>query len=226
VTIEAVAEEGAPARLRLLALVPIVLLAGALSLFAAFGGSLTGLVGERPPQPDEFEIRRVELSPGEIRIRVTNPQQDDLTIASVAVDDAVVPFAVEGSQTLSRLRSATVVVEYDWVRDEPLAVGVTSSTGIETTEELAAAVPTPQPSPRGFLGYAVIGTSPSRWGCCGCRRCAEPRRNGSPPSWPSRPDCWPSSPSTRSPRRSSSRLRCRARSAGPASFSSDWRSAI
>jgi ZIP family zinc transporter len=158
VTIEVVAEEGRPVRLRLLALVPIVLLAAAVSLFAAFGGSLTGLVGERPPQPDEFEIRRVELSPGEIRIRVTNPQQDDLTIASVAIDDAIVPFRVEGPQTLARLRSATVVVEYDWVRDEPLAVGVTSSTGIETTEELAAAVPTPQPSARGFLGYAVIGT--------------------------------------------------------------------
>jgi zinc transporter, ZIP family len=35
---------------------------------------------------------------------------------------------------------------------------VTSSTGIETTEEIAAAVETPQASARSFLGYALIGT--------------------------------------------------------------------
>ena len=43
-------------------------------------------------------------------VRVTNPQQDDLTIASVTVDDAIVPFEVDGSQTLGRLRSSTIVL--------------------------------------------------------------------------------------------------------------------
>jgi zinc transporter ZupT len=75
----------------------------------------------------------------------------------VTVDDAIVPFTVEGSTTLGRLRSATIVVPYDWVEDEPLSVGVTSSTGIETSEEIAAAVETPGASPEGFFGYAVIG---------------------------------------------------------------------
>jgi zinc transporter ZupT len=137
--------------------VPVLLLAGVVSLFAATGGSLVELVGRNPPPADEFEIRRIELEPGEVRIRVTNPQRDDLTIASVTVDDAIVPFTVEGSTTLGRLRSATIVVPYDWVEDEPLSVGVTSSTGIETSEEIAAAVETPGASPEGFFGYAVIG---------------------------------------------------------------------
>ncbi len=144
-------------RWRLWALVPVLLLAGVVSLFAATGGSLVELVGRNPPPADEFDIRRIELEPGEVRIRVTNPQRDDLTIASVTVDEAIVPFTVEGSTTLGRLRSATIVVPYDWVEDEPLSVGVTSSTGIETTEEIAAAVETPGPSPEGFFGYAVIG---------------------------------------------------------------------
>ena len=56
------------------------------------GPSLVGLIGTNPPQPDEFDIRRVEFKSGEILVRVTNPQQDDLTIASVTVDDAIVPF--------------------------------------------------------------------------------------------------------------------------------------
>jgi zinc transporter, ZIP family len=145
-------------RFRLLALVPIVLLVGAVSLFAAAGGSLTDLVGQNPPPADEFDIRRVEFHEGEIRINVRNPQRDDLTIALVTVDDAIVPFELDGPRTLDRLRSSEIVVEYDWVEEEPIAVGVTSSTGIQTTKEIAAAVETPEADARSFGGYALIGT--------------------------------------------------------------------
>jgi zinc transporter ZupT len=144
-------------RWRLWALVPVLLLVGTVSLFAATGGSLIELVGRNPPPADEFDIRRVEFKPGEIRIRVTNPQREDLTIAAVTVDAAIVPYSIEGEETLERLRSATVVVPFDWVEGDPISVGVTSSTGIETTEEIPAAVETPGPSAEGFLGYAVIG---------------------------------------------------------------------
>ena len=144
-------------RWRLWALVPVLLLVGTVSLFAATGGSLIELVGRNPPPADEFDIRRVEFKPGEIRIRVTNPQREDLTIAAVTVDAAIVPYSIEGEETLERLRSATIVVPFDWVEGDPISVGVTSSTGIEATEEIPAAVETPGPSAEGFLGYAVIG---------------------------------------------------------------------
>jgi zinc transporter ZupT len=153
----AVAETGG-ARFRLLALVPIVLLVGAVSLFAASGSSLTELVGENPPPADEFDIRRVEFREGEIRIKVRNPQRDDLTIALVTVDDAIVPFDLDGPRTLDRLRSSEIVVAHDWVEDEPISVGVTSSTGIQTTKEIPAAVETPEADARSFAGYALIGT--------------------------------------------------------------------
>jgi ZIP family zinc transporter len=145
-------------RFRLLALVPIVLLVGAVSLFAASGSSLTELIGQNPPQPDEFDIRRVEFHEGEIRIKVRNPQRDELTIALVTVDDAIVPFDLDGPRTLDRLRSSEIVVAHDWVEDEPIAVGVTSSTGIQTTKEIPAAVETPEADARSFAGYALIGT--------------------------------------------------------------------
>jgi zinc transporter, ZIP family len=148
---------GDATRWRLWALVPILLLVAVVALFSARGGSVLELVGQSPPPADEFDIRRVELSPGEVRIRVTNPQREDLTIATVTVDDAIVPYTVEGDETLGRLRSSTIVVPYDWVQDEPLAVGVTSSTGIQTTAEVAAAVETPGPSVDGFFGYALVG---------------------------------------------------------------------
>ncbi len=139
------------------ALVPILLLAGAVWLVASRGGEIVDLIGANPPPADEFDVRRVEFSPGEIRILVRNPQPDDLTIASVTVDDAIVPFTVDGDQTLGRLRSSTIVVPYDWVAEDPIAVGVTSSTGIETVEEVAAAIETPTVSGRSFLGYGLLG---------------------------------------------------------------------
>jgi zinc transporter ZupT len=142
---------------RIWAVVPVLLLAAVVGVFVSSGGSLVELIGRNPPPLDEFDIRRVEFKPGEIKIRVTNPQRDDLTIASVTVDDAIVPFSVDGDRELARLRSATIVVPYHWVEDEPISVGVTSSTGIETTEEIAAAVETPGASVGGFFGYGVIG---------------------------------------------------------------------
>src|SRR5918996_3267465 len=142
---------------RLWAVVPVLLLAIAVGLVVNSGSSLAELVGTNPPPADEFDIRRVEFRPGEIRIVVRNPQPDELTIANVNVDDAIVPFTVEGPTTLGRLRSSTIVVSYDWVPDDPISVGVTSSTGIQTVKEVPAAVETPEPSASGFLGYALIG---------------------------------------------------------------------
>ena len=142
---------------RLWALVPVLLLTVAVGAFVWFGDSLFDLIGRNPPAADELDIRRVEFRPGEIRIRVRNPQRDAITIASVTVDDAITPFRLDGPRTVGRLRSSTVVVSYDWVADEPISVGVTSSTGIETAKAIAAAVETPHASTRGFLGYGLVG---------------------------------------------------------------------
>jgi zinc transporter, ZIP family len=142
---------------RLWALLPIVALVGAIAIFVSTGNSLLDLVGQNPPPRDELDVRRVEFRPGEIKVKVTNPQREEITIATVTVDDAVVPYTLDGDRTIGRLRSTTVVIPFDWVDGEPLSVGVTSSSGIQTTKEVAAAVETPQASAKGFFGYAVIG---------------------------------------------------------------------
>jgi hypothetical protein len=119
---EAKAERRGDLSWRMWALVPILLLAVAVGGYVASGSSLAGLTGSNPPQPDEFHVRRVEFKPGEIRVRVTNPQQVDLTIASVTVDDAIVPFSLDGPRTLGRLRSGTIVIPYDWTPEDPISV--------------------------------------------------------------------------------------------------------
>jgi len=95
---------------RLWALVPIVLLALAVAVVVSQGDRVVDLVGGAPPPADELDVRRVELRHGEIRALVRNPQREDVTIASVTVDDAIVPFTLDGPATLDRLRSTTVVV--------------------------------------------------------------------------------------------------------------------
>jgi zinc transporter, ZIP family len=142
---------------RLWALLPLLLLIGVVAVFAASGTTLLDLVGRAPPPADQFDIRRVEFKPGEIRIRVTNPQRQELRIATVTVDDAIVPYSVDGPASLGRLRSSTIVVPFQWVEDDPYTVGVTSSSGIQTTFDVPAAVEARGATPRGFLGYAVIG---------------------------------------------------------------------
>jgi zinc transporter, ZIP family len=142
---------------RLWALVPLLLLVGVVALFASSGTSLLDLVGRAPPPLDQFNVRRVEFKPGEIRIRVTNPQRPKLTIASVTVDDAIVPFRLDGPSAVGRLRSRTIIVPFQWVKGDPYTVGVTSSSGIQTTFDVPAAVETRGATPRGFLGYAIIG---------------------------------------------------------------------
>jgi zinc transporter ZupT len=142
---------------RLWALVPVLLLTAIVAVVSTSGDRIAELIGSNPPPADEFDIRRVEFEPGVIRILVRNPQPDDLTIANVNVDDAIVPFTVDGPTTLGRLRSSTIVVPFDWVPDDPISVGVTSSTGIQTVKEIPAAVETPQASLDSFFGYALIG---------------------------------------------------------------------
>lgn len=145
------------ARWRAWAVVPVILLATIVAAFASAGDRILGLVGDSAPSTDELEIRRVAFSPGEIRATVRNPQREEITVASVTVDDAIVPFTLDGPRTLGRLRSTTVVIPFAWVDGDPLTVGVTSSTGIETVAEVPAAVETPVASPGGFFGYALIG---------------------------------------------------------------------
>jgi ZIP family zinc transporter len=151
------AARAATARWRLWAFLPLVALVAIVAAFAATGGSLLDLLGRSPPPADSFDVRRVEFHPGEIRIKATNPQPDAITIATVTVDDAIVPFELDGSPTVERLRTRTITVRHDWIEGEPIAFGITSSSGIQTTHEVAAAVETTGPTADSFLGFAIVG---------------------------------------------------------------------
>ena len=114
----------------------IVLLVAVVSLFAARGDSLLNLVGEEIRLPPTSSTCAEWVSQ-EIRIHVTNPSAR-ISIATVTVDDDRSVHRRRPHHP-RRLRSAAIVVPYAWVQDEPISVGITSSTGIQTTDEIAAA---------------------------------------------------------------------------------------
>ena len=124
------------------------------------GGSLAGPAsGATPPPADEFDVRRVEFEPGEIRIRVTNPQRDDADDRARHGRRRDRPVhASTGRRRSAGCARRTIVVPYDWVEDDPYTVGVTSSTGIETTHDVAGRRRDAAAHRRAaFLGYALIG---------------------------------------------------------------------
>ena len=173
---------------RLWALLPIVLVV-VVSCSSRHGRLADGLVGTTRRPRTTFDVRRVAFEPGEIQIRVTNPQPDDLTIAVVTVDDAIVPFtarrAADARPASLDARSSS---RSSGCEDEPIAVGVTSSTGIQTAEEIPAAVETPAVGGSSILGYALIGflvgVVPIAFGLLWL-----PSLRRAPPQWP-RPS-WP-----------------------------------
>lgn len=140
-----------------LALLPLIVLLGALLVFSAADKRIFGLIGDNPPPLDQLSVSRVLFDEGEIVIRVTNPQPVPISIGIVTVDNAVANFTIDGKQTLERFDRATIRVPFAWIAGVPYTVGITSSTGIETTASVTAAVARVEPSSRSIFGFGLIG---------------------------------------------------------------------
>lgn len=140
-----------------LVLLPLALLLAALLIFSAADSRIFGLIGDNPPPADELSVSRILFEDGEIVVRVTNPQPDPISIGIVTVDDAIANFSVDGDSTLERFDRATIRVPFSWNAGEPYTVGITSSTGIQTTADVTAAVARVEPSAKSTFGFGLIG---------------------------------------------------------------------
>jgi zinc transporter ZupT len=139
----------------LLALVPLLLLAGVLAWIVRTDGGL----GDRALPPIEtLSVQRVVLpAPGQIEVAVVNDGPDPITIAQVAVDDAFWQFSIEPAGPLARLQAATVRIPYPWVRDETHAIMLVSSTGVVFDAEIPVAVESPRADRQSVLRFALVG---------------------------------------------------------------------
>ena len=87
----------------ILLLIPILLLAGVIVLFLSTGG---GLDLEAPVPVENLTIERYYLERNMIKLHVQNTGPEELTVASVIINEAVMPFTVSPSATIPRLGRA------------------------------------------------------------------------------------------------------------------------
>jgi zinc transporter ZupT len=138
----------------ILVLIPIILLAGVIALFLTTGG---GLNLESPAPVEDLNIERYHLEPRMIELYVRNTGPEELTIASVIVNEAVMPFQVHPSTTIPRLGRATITVNYAWSHGEAYFVKIMTRNAIPFEVEIPVAFTTPQPSNATFWSFTLIG---------------------------------------------------------------------
>ena len=141
-------------RTLVLLLLPIILLAGVIALFLRTGG---GLKLDSPVPIENLTIERYRLERGHIELFVQNTGPETLTVASVIINDAVMPFTVTPSPDIPRLGRATIMIKYAWTEGEAYGVRVFSSNSIPFDVDIPVAFVTPQPEAKTFWSFTLIG---------------------------------------------------------------------
>ena len=137
-----------------LLLIPVLLLAGVIALFLTTGG---GLDLEAPVPVENLAIERYHLERNMIELHVQNTGPEPLTIATVIINEAVMPFTVSPNATIPRLGRADIHVNYAWSYGEAYGITIFTGNAIPFTVDIPVAFETPQPSPRTFWGFTLIG---------------------------------------------------------------------
>lgn len=137
-----------------LLLIPILLLVGVIALFLSTGG---GLDLQSPAPVENLNIERYHLERNMIELHVRNTGPDDLRVASVIINDAVMPFEVSPSTVIPRLGRADIRIHYAWTEGESYGITLFSSNSIPFTLEIPVAFATPQPANSTFWSFTLIG---------------------------------------------------------------------
>ena len=138
----------------ILLLIPILLLAGVIALFLSTGG---GLDLEAPVPVENLAVERYHLERNMIELHVQNTGPETLTVASVIVNEAVMPFTVSPSPTIPRLGRANIHVNYAWSEGEAYGITIFTSNAVPFAVDIPVAFDTPQPSRETFWGFTLIG---------------------------------------------------------------------
>ena len=137
-----------------LLLIPIILLAGVIALFLYTGG---GLRLDSPAPVENLDVEKYILKHNNIDLYIRNTGPEELTIASVIINEAVMPFEVMPGPTISRLGRAQIHVNYAWTQGEAYGITIFTSNSIPFSVDIPVAFETPQPSGRTFWGFTLIG---------------------------------------------------------------------
>jgi len=141
-------------RTLILFLIPIILLVGVIALFLTTGGGLN----QTPAAPVEnLTVERYVLDRGSIELHVRNTGPEELTVAQVVINSAVVRYTIEPSSTIPRLGHAEIHLDYPWTYAEAYTITIFSTNAIPFNVEIPVAFETPDPSASTFWGFTLIG---------------------------------------------------------------------
>ncbi len=137
-----------------LLLLPILLLAGVIALFLRTGG---GLDLDSAAPVEGLDVERYVLQRGGIDLYVRNTSPEEITIAQIVINSAVMPFTMEPNTSLPRLGKAVIHINYPWAHGEAYTLTIFSSNAIAFNLEIPVAFETPQPTGATFWGFTLIG---------------------------------------------------------------------
>jgi ZIP family zinc transporter len=144
----------APRRPRwLAAVVPLVILAGAIGLFVALDAPGLDRVGV---PVEELAVERSVLRPGEIELQLRNDGPDPVEVRQAIVNDGFASFT-QTDDKIGRLGGDSVTVQYPWIEGQAYEVVLLTATGVTIDHAIDAAVESPA-ADLGFYGLmALIG---------------------------------------------------------------------
>ena len=135
-------------------LIPVIALVVVIMLFLSTGGGLQ----LKPAAPvEELDIQRYLLTRNGIELQVRNTGPQEITIAQIIINDAVIPFTVSPNASIPRLSRANIFMVYHWTNGEAYGITVFTSNAIAFGVDIPVAFETPQPSSRTFWGFTLIG---------------------------------------------------------------------
>jgi zinc transporter ZupT len=141
-------------RTLILLLVPIILLAGVIVLFLQTGG---GLDLDSAAPIENLDIERYQLTHNIIELHVRNTGPEDITIAQLVVNEAIMPFTITPNISIPRLGRAVIHVNYPWSYGEAYAVTLFTGNAVTFAVDIPVAFETPQPDSATFWGFTLIG---------------------------------------------------------------------
>ena len=137
-----------------LAVVPALLIAGALALLLTVGDDTLG--ERRGPPVEEVAVERTVLRPGEIELTVRNTGPDPVTVAQAFINDAYVDFTSTGDRIGAR-DTERFTFDYPWVEGNPYLVSMVTETGVVAEHAIDVAVETPEPDGSFYGLMALLG---------------------------------------------------------------------
>jgi zinc transporter ZupT len=137
-------------------LIPLLLLAALLAVFARVGP--IGVFRAAFPPVEELTFQRVAFpEAGLIRVYMLNGGPEPVTVAQVIVDDAYWEHTVTPGREVGRLDGVEIDIPYPWVDGDPLLISIVSSTGVTFTQEVAVATQSPQINRSYVVTFALLG---------------------------------------------------------------------